>query len=835
MSLPTDLITYADKEPATPGVAPLLNQEASAADFNQLKDGINGTAATVAAHTTALAAVGTRVQALEAAPPGAGNALVLYASKNGALGGANFETGACPANGNDTAALQALLDVTKNNPAGSVEIIIDRHCPVAGLKHYGNTTIRFTGSGSLVLLPGSNANVLESGNRVSGARLQNVRLYDMRLNGNGYANGRFQQAHHTATGWCCGYRGSHITGFVNTGAHYRNCRTLSYFVNDIEDFHIEGSVYEQSPDAPFGNLDGGKHVGPLKNGRVVRSFGFTQDDHESYCSNDGFWPTLAQRPAAATESQAGVDISATYGDVENVVVDQLCFNGNRGALRVLTTTQRIKSLTFRNVSGQIASGVVFVDNYEIGDTSQRAAFMYGDGSANNNGYVDKIVFDGFSVEGNTGYESTGFIALRATIKELVFNNLTCQNWTTPVSFIRIHPACVIDTLVFNNLRLERTDAAQVNFVESYGTVRDLYVNDAKYLRTNAPSAGAQAGANSSAVWRQMGGSTVRIHVNGMHTDRISGQIVWEGGTIGKIISRGVVMENDGYQLGHVDLGQHTLPGAVFSNFDAKTHAQGTIASMKGDAFGQAAAAPATTGTGTGSGSPGPVAATAKGPTSGNGLVFSNPLLVDFNDRGPNNLAFTSNGATFVTERTSPYYPGLSCSNSARAYAARPHSAYDDYTNGFTFAVPFQLAPDNSTTAIVFGKWHDPAGGVCLLYFQVTPGQPPGTTAGTLNLLSTNADGSNVSVSLNVALGLTKHVFVARWVKATGELKLRLDNGPDAVQGGKTTLIAGDTNPICLATDGRGDVTTCDAVFRDVVGYNRGLSDAETTTLVAQLG
>ncbi|SNR92770.1 LamG domain-containing protein [Hymenobacter mucosus] len=513
---------------------------------------------------------------LSSLPPpvaGGGTDGKYYASAAGAVGGANFLTGAVP-DADDTAILQSLLSIN-----GPKHIVIDRVCPTsAPLKLNSDTTLEFINGGAIVLKPNSNCNVLEDATYSTQAGVyttKNLSFINLRVNGNGYSNGAFQQIHHRSDGWNVGLRLAGVENVVLVNPWMRNCRTFCSFINNFHAVRVMGAFADQPKEAPYGNLDGFKFCGPYNDLRVVGLRGYTKDDILSCVACDVWVPTAAQLPAGGNETNTGVDSRATYGRATNGYISNLVFEDTAMCVRVMSKNSLLDNHTFENVSGSTQGGVFLIDNFTIGGQSPN--FLYDNAPGDGGGNLSTLTFKNVNVSGLVGQNSLGFFALGGRIRDVEFIDCHFLDTSSSEPFIRVH-----GTGQINNLRAQvkaySGSGATVDVIRSSGQIANLFLNAISYERPGS--------ANNSAIFRQEAGSTGRIVTNGLYAKNTGAHIAWSGGSIGLVHTVGAGGTGLLSGHGHIDLGGKTLAAANMSGFDPyfTTHHNGSITLTRGDAF-----------------------------------------------------------------------------------------------------------------------------------------------------------------------------------------------------------------------------------------------------------
>ncbi|WP_045687742.1 LamG-like jellyroll fold domain-containing protein [Hymenobacter sp. AT01-02] len=502
---------------------------------------------------------------------------VFYVSQHGALGGANFLTGAVPTT-DDTAKLQALC--SRNGPK---HIVIDRVCPTsAPLKLNSDTTLECINGGAIVLKPGSNCNVLEDATYSTTTGLyttRNLALINLRVNGNGFANGAFQQIHHRPDGWNVILRLTGVENVMLVNPWFRNARTFCCFMNNFHAVRVMGAFINQPREAPYGNLDGMKFCGPYSDLRVVGVRGYAKDDIISTVGCDIWVPTAAQLPAGGNETNTGVDPRATYGTATNGYISNVVFEDTAMCIRVMSKNSLVDNHTFENISGSTQGGVFLIDNFTIGGATPN--FLYDPAPGDGGGNLSTLTFKNVNVTGLVGQNGLGFFALGGRIRDLEFIDCHFLDTSSGEPFIRVHTGAQI-----NNLRAQvkafSGSNSIVDVVRSSGQITNLFLNAISYERS--------AQANNSAIFRQEAGATSRIITTGLFSRRTGAHLAWSGGGIGLVHSTGAsgteMLSAGGTTHGHIDLGGKTLTAATLSGFspDLSTHHNGSITFTRGDAF-----------------------------------------------------------------------------------------------------------------------------------------------------------------------------------------------------------------------------------------------------------
>lgn len=381
-----------------------------------------------------------------------------------------------------TTAIQAVLDLALTAP---LFLIWDCAVTAAGLKVHPETHI--------VAVPGCGAKLKDSGNK---PLLQNnnskayqttaigsiVKDKDITLDGGIWHGNGANQAHDsTAEGWHCCMRWMNVERLALRNAIIYAPRTFSLHISNFLNVVIHNFEVDVVNTTDY-NRDGIHLNGP---GSLVHITDFrakTNDDAVAINADDIF-----QQPDGSPSVLAPF---AAGGAITDVHVDGLHMRGGKHCVRVLSGTSRADRIFLSNISGQVGSTFLIVDNY-----SEIPTYLANAGSGN----FGTIVVSNCHVQ-NTFTTSTYkgcAIYVAANVEHLEIRNSTfdlAAGSTGPLLLVEktatTGTAGDVRNLVLNGVRIleesDRGNTTTATFaIRGSARVRNLNVSDISVLRRNA--------------------------------------------------------------------------------------------------------------------------------------------------------------------------------------------------------------------------------------------------------------------------------------------------------------------------------------------------------------
>jgi hypothetical protein len=518
--------------------------------------------------TTAKSNLVAAINEVNAKPTGGSSstsAKVFYLSLSGCVSDADLSMNSTTLGTDNTSAIQTVIN---NAPSGSI-IYVDGRYSATQIKIKPNLSIIGTNpSNGFIQRTNSDKPFIINFNR-SGTSIvdSNIVLQNLIINGNGYTSGGVaNQAKTSIEGWTMSLRMSGVKNLKVKDVILLNPRTFCSYVNNFEDVVFENIVCTVAASAPYGNGDGVKFGGYFK-GLVLKNLsGSTKDDLFSICANDGFQST---NTAGTITDGPSYDPSASRGACTDFVVDGVNFLNSYQGFRILSISDRIDRGAIRNIKGSLLNNLIgIIDNYSF-PGQDNTTFNY-DG-VTTAGNVGKITFEDINVTCAAG-AGTGLINIGLSADELVFNNITRDDFTTSERSIVVRGG-TISTLRINDYKSK--GAAAVDCIEmSGGTVNSLVINDAQYDR-------GTAGSSASSLFKLSGGTLGSLRINGAQGNNLASLVNYSAGTLTQVLASNVLLKN---MTTPFIACTPTLPKLTFSNFDGTLTHTGTITAKQGDAF-----------------------------------------------------------------------------------------------------------------------------------------------------------------------------------------------------------------------------------------------------------
>ncbi|HBL75091.1 MAG TPA: hypothetical protein DD458_07655 [Prolixibacteraceae bacterium] len=279
---------------------------------------------------------------------------VYYLSVCGAVSDADIEKNSTTFGTDNTAVIQAVLDKAKTN---SILIYWDGRYSVTGLTIYSNTKIiAFEGCGA-ILRNNSDKCLFSNVSWASSATSldSNISIQGGIWNGNGFNDALTPaQVHDNAgDGWICAFRFINVKNLTFKDATIYKPRTFSFHAQNVENVFIQNVRIDVGKEAPI-NCDGFSFVGPGKNVTIRDCVILAKDDHIAF---------NADIPLELKWDNINNLYRKFYGDITNITVDNVTFEGGLFGIRLLSCKSRIDNVTIRNIHGITKEYWLIIDNY----------------------------------------------------------------------------------------------------------------------------------------------------------------------------------------------------------------------------------------------------------------------------------------------------------------------------------------------------------------------------------------------------------------------------------------------------------------------------------------
>ena len=279
---------------------------------------------------------------------------VYYLSAYGAINDADLSMNSTTFGTDNTAIIQAILDKAKTN---SILIYWDGRYSVTGLTIYSNTKIiAFEGCGA-ILRNHSDKCLLSNVSWASSATSfdSNISIQGGIWNGNGFNDALTPaQVHDNAgDGWICAFRFINVKNLTFKDATIYKPRTFSFHAQNVENVFIQNVRIDVGKDAPI-NCDGLSFVGPDKDVTIRDCVILAKDDHIAF---------NADIPLELKWDNINNLYRKFYGDITNITIDNVKFEGGLFGIRLLSCKSRIDNVTIRNIHGSTKEYWLIIDNY----------------------------------------------------------------------------------------------------------------------------------------------------------------------------------------------------------------------------------------------------------------------------------------------------------------------------------------------------------------------------------------------------------------------------------------------------------------------------------------
>ena len=361
---------------------------------------------------------------------------VIYASKVASLNSDINDGGG----NDDTAALQAVLDLANTEENRSIELVMDGVALVTKLRVWRNTIIRCLPGCGFFQAPYSNWHLLTTGYVLpTEPSHDNISLIGGVYNCNGNNQTKWENDHNHATppdywGWNFGIWIGWFKNFTMRDVTIRNAKTFSITLMQGDGVVIENcaSLWDDADGATVGKNRDGIHMwGPLANVRVKGYVSNGDDDVLALNTNENTnvstWPTAQPR-------------RGTGGTLKNLLFEDIEFRNAANGIRFYTdyltgSGRSVEGVTFRNIHGNL---------YLIGISDAS--------------YVTKtfVEIDGWNVTGHNtiAIQSADRVYLSNIIPTASVN--VSATYTFGDGFPQSYPASVITSGTLDEARLPST-------------------------------------------------------------------------------------------------------------------------------------------------------------------------------------------------------------------------------------------------------------------------------------------------------------------------------------------------------------------------------------------
>ncbi len=450
-----------------------------------------------------------------------GSAQVVYTSATCtsdadlALGSSTFGT-------DNTTALQALLDLAATAP---VHIIVDGQYSVTGLQIRSNTQVTGLPGCGLILRSSAARPIFRNYNRENTDTAvydSNITIEHLIINGN-QANNPTEE-----TGFTYHFLdGLDFSGVINlrvTDIELRDVKKFGILIGDYKNAYVSGIRGVHSSD--YINTDLVHIWGPGVGQLVIRD-----------CESDGLDDVIAisgDEMAAGTPDPQPFE---TFGDLDNVLVENIRLNGANQGVRFFNINYRVNSLTVRNITGTCGSYAFTSYPFQAGP-----------------GNVGQLLIDGIDVklrslgngQSSVNDETVGFlwnvISLDSFAESTVIKNISVGEFGDDRPLIYIGPNATGPITIDGFTILDTSTTYQTNthgrITVGGATLKQLTVSNVKWQKPSTSPIGV--------LILNDGGSITDLDVTAAlvtDTDAIVKNI--NGGTIDTLLLESVRMKGGG--------------------------------------------------------------------------------------------------------------------------------------------------------------------------------------------------------------------------------------------------------------------------------------------------
>lgn len=472
----------------------------------------------------------------------------------------------------NTAIIQALLDTA--SASLPLELIVDGHFSVTGLRVKGYTTLRALPGCGMILRTASNKSLLQNYNHVfSGTQTdKKISVYGGIWNGNSGVNNANNIKGNGTVGLVCVMRWYGVDGLnvypdevldsPSYAVHPINCKnykTGGYKVDVGTSGHI--------------NQDGVHADGNCEDVYIHDLWLRCHDDAIAFNADDVF-----QDP---TNFIYGFYPANANGPIKRVTVERITLDSLISGIRLLSGASRIDDVTIRGVRGKTYGYAVVIDAYIPSKLNYTGSGNFG-----------RTLIEDFNVDvldDGQGYGPPGVITIGANQEELVIKKVRRDSFLSafqrPTILVRagFGSRPNIKRLIIDGYdSYDASSNLDIPHIQLDGcTVGELSISNVSVLRGGTSVVGTLVKLINSA-------SVDVLRVNGVVLNRLGSLLENTSGTITQVIANNVAHIGSTAPTFNTT---STVPLLTLSNYSGYSITGGTWTVKNGDAFGSSAPAP----------------------------------------------------------------------------------------------------------------------------------------------------------------------------------------------------------------------------------------------------
>ncbi len=487
--------------------------------------------------------------------------------EHGAVSDADISEGSVVFGTDNTEAIQKVLNHAKEHP---ILVYWDGKYSVTGLKIYSNTTIVALNGCGAILRDNSNKAILENANlSFSEFRDKNITIQGGIWNGNGYNGLQNPAQKHDLPeeGWISGLRFFGVENLVLRDITILRPRTFSIHAAMVKEVLIQNIIIDVGEDAPI-NCDGIHFNGPATNITVRDGSIRAKDDHVAFNAEDCLDPSSDHKTSYYAKM---------YGDITNVLVDNISLNGGEFGIRLLSGGSRIDNVTVRNIKGSTKGYWLIADNFW-----QAPHWLNHTGKGN----IGTAVFEDIRVE-PTGISSLGrkgvnasSVNINTNAERMIFRNIVRNDFPDEdfPSILVTGNETRVGAIIIDGYH-SKMDESWGKKVTSHIEVRDAQV-------------GLLQVTGSSVLVNEQSKQSPVVHISGQGTvERIQLERIAAENTASLLSSQGHVAHVTASNIQHAGSSEATFVlqqdgGLILSNYLGKLpkSGKGRLLYQRGDAL-----------------------------------------------------------------------------------------------------------------------------------------------------------------------------------------------------------------------------------------------------------
>lgn len=384
-------------------------------------------------------------------------------------GGADLSMGSRTFGTDRTASIQAVLNLANGTGLHLIVHVDDSYQITTKLLTYGNTHVIGIGTGvsGFIGKDSLNTNMIENAHPTGSTTHidSNIVFENLTING----NGKYQR-HDGLQGWVVPIRFTGVNNIVVNNCNIIVPRTFHIWLMNCNNFIINNTNFDWGNNSvnfnQFGNFDGVHLNGPCKNFQINYDRFKCFDDNVAANCDDIFQNTDPTKINMGTLSS--YDPYATHGNITDGVSEGgIMMPGDMFGIRMLSTSDSVKRVTFKNWTGKTSLQALIMDNWADGNPSTTGAGYFGD-----------VHFENMAIEVGTNPSNytykNSYYCIGGRTQNVTFD-VSRRNYSQPT-----YPTFLFESQGARNVKIRLSDSCNVA-VPSISVVGTIDLLDVDYV------------------------------------------------------------------------------------------------------------------------------------------------------------------------------------------------------------------------------------------------------------------------------------------------------------------------------------------------------------------